>query len=88
MTGHRLEQEEDAPLWEAVKKAGAYLDNINQHDLRVLDKGQLMMFASIIISAFAENRAEWFENQRHADDNFRKDFGLGAAKTLDDEIPF
>tara|TARA_R100001244_G_scaffold41976_1_gene38006 strand:- start:6442 stop:6702 length:261 start_codon:yes stop_codon:yes gene_type:complete len=85
MTGHHLEQDEDAPLWEAVKKAGAYLDSINQHDLRALDKGQLMMFGSIIISAFAENRASWFENQRHPDDNFRKDFGL---EPLDDEIPF
>jgi len=44
-----------------------------------------MMFGSIMISGFAEQRAEWFENRRHPDDNFRKDFGLDP---LDDEIPF
>jgi hypothetical protein len=69
MSTHHLEQEEDAPLWEAVKKAGAYLDSIGQHDLRYLKKDRLMMFASIIISAFAEQRAEYFESQRHPDDS-------------------
>lgn len=85
----RLEQDEDAALWEAVKKAGAYLDSIGQHDLRHLSKDRLMMFASVIIAAFAENRAEWFGNNK---DDFNKDFGVDAkgSKTgeLDDEIPF
>jgi hypothetical protein len=92
MTGHHLEQDEDAPLWEAIKKAGAYLDSIEQHDLRHLTKDQLLMFGSIIISKFAEQRAEWFENRRHPDDSFEKDFSLDAKGSrpgeLDDEIPF
>ena len=79
MSAHHLEQEEDAPLWEAIKKAGTYLDSIEQHDLRYLKKDNLLMFASIIISAFAEQRAEYFESQRHPDDN---------KLPLDDEIPF
>ena len=68
MSTHRLEQEEDAPLWEAIKMAGAYLDDLGQHDLRYLKKDHLMMFASIVISAFAEQRAEYFESRRHPDD--------------------
>lgn len=82
MSDHHLEQEEDAPLWEAIKKAGAYLDSINQHDLRVLKKEQLMMFGSIIISQFACERAEYFESRRHRDDKGSLPGGL------DDEIPF
>jgi hypothetical protein len=79
MSKHHLEQEEDAPLWEAVKKAGEYLDSISQHDLRYLKKEHLLMFASIIVSKFACERAEYFESKRHPDDN---------KLPLDDEIPF
>ena len=80
MTGHHLEQDEDIPLWEAIKKAGQYLDSINQHDLRHLPKDKLLMFGSIIISAFAEERAEYFEKKRHPNDK-----GLNE---LNDDIPF
>jgi hypothetical protein len=89
--GHHLEQDEDAPLWEAVKAAGQYLDNIEVFDLRYLTKGQLMMFGSIVIAKFAENRAEWFENRRHLDDTFQKDIERDAKGSkpgeLNDEIP-
>jgi hypothetical protein len=47
------------------------------------------MFASVIIAAFAENRAEWFGNNK---DDFNKDFDVDAKGSkpgeLDDEIPF
>jgi hypothetical protein len=79
MTGQHLEQDEDVPLWEAVKKAGQYLDSIGQHDMRYLTKQQLLMFSSKIVSAFAEQRADWFERQRHPDDKMA---------ILDDDIPF
>jgi hypothetical protein len=79
MTGHHLEAEEDIPLWEAIKKAGAYLDHIEKHDLRYLSKDELLMFGSIVISGFAEHRAEWFQNRRHPDDK---------PALLNDEIPF
>jgi hypothetical protein len=73
MTGHRLEQEEDVPLWEAVKAAGQYLDNISKHDLRTLSRTELLLMGSIIISTFAEERAGWFQN---------------TDNELNDDIPF
>ena len=64
MTGHRLEQDEDVPLWEAVKAAGQYLDSISKHDLRTLTKVELLMMGSIVISKFAEE-----QSNRHNDLN-------------------
>jgi hypothetical protein len=75
---HKLEDHEEAPLWEAVKAAGEYLDSLGVHDLRRLTKGQLLMFGSIIISRFAEQRTK-------DGGSFAEDFGIGE---LNDEIPF
>jgi|TARA_Y100000310_G_C20571626_1_gene758342 hypothetical protein len=77
MTDHRLEDDESVPLWEACRTAGQYLDSIKVHDIRYLNRDQLMMLGSIIISTFAEQRAEWFENRRHKDDTFANNMGLG-----------
>ena len=68
MAGNSLEEDEQAPLWEAVKGAGQYLDQLGIHDLRYLNKDQLLHFGSVIIAGFAENRTEWFDNKRHPDD--------------------
>ena len=78
---HKLEEDEDAPLFEAVKAAGQYLDSLKVYDLRYLSKAQLMMMGSIVISKFAEERAGWFENKRHPDDKM-------PGLDFDDEIPF
>lgn len=78
---HKLEDDEDAPLFEAVKAAGQYLDSLKIYDLRYLSKAQLMMMGSIVISRFAEQRAGWFENKRHPDDKM-------PGLDFDDEIPF
>jgi len=76
MADHKLESDEDEPLWEAVKAAGQYLDELQRFDLRHLTRDQLMMFGSIVISKYAEARADWFENRRHPDDTFAKDVGI------------
>ena len=67
MTGHRLEQDEDAPLWEAVVAAGQYLDSISKHDLRTLSKVELLMMGSVIISKFAEERSKRLSNDINDD---------------------
>jgi len=67
MTGHRLEQDEEAPLWEAVKAAGQYLDSISKHDLRTLSKVELLMMGSIVISKFAEEQSKRLSNDLNDD---------------------
>ena len=76
MSSHTLEQDEDAALFEAAKAAGQYLDSLQVYDLRYLDKGKLLMFASIIISKFAEHKKDYFTNTKNTEDPFN------------DEIPF
>ena len=66
MSGHRLEDEETAALFEAAKQGGEYLDSLKIYDLRLLDKAKLIMFCSIIIAGFAE--------QRHGRDAKRSEF--------------
>ncbi len=83
MTTHHLEDDEEAPLWDALKAAGAYLDSLEVHDLRYLTRDQLLLFGSIVIARYAEQRAEWFDNRRHPDDRIG-----GRIEELDDEIPF
>tara|TARA_Y100001951_G_C11133921_1_gene179754 strand:+ start:249 stop:452 length:204 start_codon:yes stop_codon:yes gene_type:complete len=55
---YSIEKNENAPLWEATKTACQYLDSLNEHDLRRLTKEKLIMFSSIIVGKFAEERAK------------------------------
>lgn len=68
--------EEDLALFEAAKAGGTYLDQLNVYDLRYLNKGQLILFISVIISKFAEHKPRHFDNKNE------------LIQVLTDEIPF
>jgi len=72
MSSHSIEQDEDIALFEAIKAGGEYLDSLNVHDLRYLDRGKLLLFTAHIISRYAAVKPD-----------FMRDAG-----TFDDEIPF
>jgi len=77
MSDHHLENEETPLLWEAIVSACQYLDYLELHDMRHLNKVQLTMFASIVISKFSEVHSDYFANKKKTQ--------LGDD---DDEIPF
>lgn len=56
MSGHGLEDHETEALFDSAKAGGEYLDSLAIYDLRYLDKNKLLMFASVIISKYAEAR--------------------------------
>ncbi len=76
MTDQHLENEETPLLWEAIVAACQYLDHLEVHDMRHLTKGQLVMFASIVISKFAEVHSDYAKTKQTQLD------------LIDDEIPF
>ena len=52
------------------------MDHLEVHDMRHLTKGQLVMFASIVISKFAEVHSDYAKTKQTQLD------------LIDDEIPF
>ena len=74
MSDEHFQNEEDPLLFASITQACKYLDELQIHDMRYLNKQQLLMFSAIVISKYAELEKNYLKKTEQ--------------NNLDDEIPF